>query len=85
MSELLFGVEPFYVLTWLMAATAAGAGLGWKILKMLNQLESRGKLHSKAHIIAAKHSDDETDRLHEDRSENHILPTMETLLKEDLD
>lgn len=85
MSELLFGVEPFYVLTYLIAGSAAASGVAWKVIRVLNKLDTRTKNHSKAHHIMAKHSDAETDRLHPERSKNHITPTMETLLKEDLD
>ncbi len=81
-SELLFGVEPFYVLTYLIAGTVAAAGVGFKIMKMIIKIDQRGKNQNTALIEMADHSDGETDRLHPERSENHIKPTIERILKE---
>ena len=82
MEELLFGVEPFYVLTYLAAATVAGAGVAWKIIKLINKLDMRGRNQNKALVEIAEHLDNETDRLHPDRSENHIKSTIVRILKE---
>ncbi len=83
MSELLFGVEPFYILTYLVAGSIAVAGFGYKILKFLNVIDSRGKNQNKALIEMADHTDTETKRLHPDRSQNLIKPTIANILKED--
>ena len=80
--ELLFGVEPFYVLTYLIAASIASAGVGWKVIKVINKIDIRGRNQNTALIEMAAHSDGETDRLHPERSENHIKPTIERILKE---
>jgi len=82
-SELLFGVEPFYILTYLVAGSIAAAGFGYKILKFLHVIDSRGKNQNKALIEMADHSDTDTKRLHPDRSQNLIKPTIENILKED--
>lgn len=82
MVELLFGVEPFYVLTYLVAGTIAAAGVGYKIIKLINYLISNGKNQNKALIEMAAHSDNEEKRLHPDRSQNKILPTIVRLLKD---
>lgn len=83
MAEMLFGVEPFYVLVYLIAGTAGGLGIGWKIIKMLTKVDNRGKNHNKAFVILSEHLDSETDRLHPERSPNHISDTIRTVLKED--
>jgi len=80
--ELLLGVEPFYVLTYLIAASVAAAGVGWKIIKLINKIDSRGRNQNTALIEMAAHSDNETDRLHEDADKVHIKPTIERILKE---
>lgn len=82
MEEMLFGVEPFYILTYLIAGTIAAAGLGFKIIKLINKIDIRGRNQNTALIEMAAHSDGETDRLHPERSENHIKPTIERILKE---
>lgn len=83
MVELLFGVEPFFVLTYLIAATAAAAGIAYKFLKKIDGIDSRGKNQNKALIEMAAHTDSETERLHSDRSQNKIKPTIERILSED--
>ncbi len=82
MEELLFGVEPFYVLTYLAGASIAGAGIGWKIIKLINRIDLRGRNQNKALIEIAEHMDNETDRLHPKRSENHIKSTIVRILEE---
>jgi len=81
--ELLFGVEPFYVLTYLIAGTVAAAGVGFKILKLIYKIDTRGVNQNKALIEMADHADNEEERLHPDRSQNKIKPTIERILKED--
>ena len=83
MAELLFGVEPFYVLAYLVAGTAGAAGIAYKVLKILNKLDRRGLNHNKAFIVLAEHSDNETERLHPERSPHTISDTIKTILKED--
>ena len=80
MSELLFGVEPFYILTYLVAGSIAATGFGYKILKFLNVIDSRGKNQNKALCIMANHMDDETARLHPEASLHKIEPTIDTIL-----
>lgn len=80
--ELLLGVEPFYVLTYLIAASIAAAGVGWKIIKLINKIDVRGRKQNTALIEMAAHSDNETDRLHESADKVHIKPTIERILKE---
>jgi len=80
---LLFGVEPFWVLTYLVAATAASAGIAYKFLKKVDGIDLRGKNQNKALIEMAAHTDNETQRLHPDRSQIKIKPTIERILKED--
>jgi hypothetical protein len=82
MSELLFGVEPFYVLAWLAAGTVAATGAGWKFYKLIMTIDLRGRNQNKALIELAAHSDNETDRLHPKRSENHIKETITNILAE---
>jgi len=81
--ELLFGVEPFWVLTYLVAATVAAAGIAYKFLKKVDGIDTRGKNQNKALIEMADHTDNEGKRLHPDRSPNLIKPTIERILKED--
>ena len=83
MEGLLFGVEPFYILTYLVAATAAAAGIAYKVLKFLQVIDGRGKNQNKALVVMADHSDSETERLHPDRSPHKIKGTIEKILKED--
>jgi len=80
---LLFGVEPFFVLTYLIAATAAAAGIAYKFLKKIDGIDLRGKKQNTALIEMAAHTDSETERLHQDRSQIKIKPTIERILKED--
>ena len=82
MEELLYGVEPFYVLTYLVAGTIGAAGVGWKFLKLISKIDQRGKNQNTALIEMADHSDTETDRLHPERSPHKIKPTIERILKE---
>ena len=79
-NELLFGVEPFYILTYLIAGSIAAAGFGYKILKFLNVIDSRGQNQNKALCVMANHMDDETARLHPDDSLSKIKPTIDTIL-----
>lgn len=81
--ELLFGVEPFYVLLYLIGGSAAATGIAWRILKLLNKVDGRGKNQNKAFCIMAKHMDDETARLHPDVTPHKIKPTIDTILNED--
>jgi len=81
-SELLFGIEPFYILTYLIAGTVAASGIAWKFIRMLQKIDTRGKNHNKAFCELARHADSETQRLHPDRSQNKIKPTIENILKE---
>jgi len=80
---LLLGVEPFYVLTYLIGGTVAAGGIAWKVIRLIQKIDRRGKNQNKAFVILANHSDDETDRLHPERSEHHITETIETVLQED--
>jgi len=80
---LLFGVEPFYVLVYLIGGSVAAFGVAWKFIRMLQKIDNRGKNHNKAFCEMARHMDTETQRLHPDRSQNKIKPTIETILKED--
>ena len=82
MSELLFGIEPFYILTYLIAGTIAAAGFGYRMLKFLNLIDTRGKNQNKALVEMADHADSEELRLHPDRSQNKIKPTIKNILKE---
>jgi len=82
-AELLFGVEPFYVLTYLIGGSVAATGLIWKIIKTLNRVDTRGQNQNKAFSVMANHMDDETERLHPDRSPKKIKPTIDTILNED--
>lgn len=82
MVELLYGVEPFYVLTYLIAATVGAAGAGYKIIKLINYLVTNAKNQNKALIEMAAHSDSETNRLHPDRSPHLIKPTIVRILKD---
>ena len=82
-SELLFGIEPFYVLTYLIAGSIAAVGVVCKFIRMLQKIDTRGKNHNKAFCEVARHMDSETVRLHPDRSPNLIEPTIENILKED--
>ncbi len=83
--ELLFGVEPFYVLSYLVAGSIAASGVGWKLLKLIQKIDQRGQNQNKALIIISEHQDNETDRLHPRRSENHITETIRTVVKMDKD
>jgi len=80
---LLFGVEPFYVLAYLVGGSAGALGIAWKFFKILNKLDARGKNHNKAFIILAEHTDAETERLHPTRSPHTITETIRTVLQED--
>lgn len=80
---MLFGVEPFWVLTYLIAATGAASGVAYKFLKKVDVIDNRGKKQNTALIEMAAHTDNETKRLHPDRSQNKIKPTIERILKED--
>jgi len=81
--ELLFGVEPFYVLTYLVAGSVAAGGIAWKFLKMVQKIDTRGINHNKAFIVLAGHMDTDSERLHPERSPNKIKPTIETILNDD--
>lgn len=80
--ELLFGVEPFYVLTYLVASTIAGAGVFYKFMKYIKRIDDRGQNQNKAFLVMAEHMDTDSERLHPDRTPRKILPTIETILKE---
>ena len=82
MEEMLFGVEPFYVLTYVVAASIAGAGLGLKIIKLINKIDSRGRNQNKATVIISDHFDKQTDRLHPEGNGHPITPTVKTILEE---
>ncbi len=83
MVELLFGVEPFFVLTYLLGATVAAAAIAYKFLQKVDDIDNRGKNQNKALIEMADHTDNEGKRLHPDRSPNLIKPTIERILEED--
>jgi len=80
---LLFGVEPFFVLTYLLAATVAAAAIAYKFLQKVDNIDNRGQNQNKALIEMAAHTDSETERLHPERSQNKIKPTIERILAED--
>jgi len=83
MEHTLFGVEPFFVLTYLVTFSLAAAGIGYKMLKFLQLIDRRGMKQNTALIEMADHTDNEGKRLHPDRSPNLIKPTIERILKED--
>ena len=82
LSEMLFGVEPFYILTYMIAGTFAALGITWKFFKFMTAIDTRGKKQNTALIESAAHTDNETLRLHPDRSQIKIKPTIERILKE---
>ena len=82
MEGMLFGVEPFYILTYLIAGTIGATTLGLKILKLTNQTVLRVKNTNKAILVIAEHMDEESVRLHPERSEHNIKSTIETILEE---
>lgn len=83
MVELLFGIEPFYVLVYLIGGSIVGSGIAWKIIKILQKVDTRGLNQNKAFCIMAKHMDDETERLHPEVSPHKIKPTIDTILNGD--
>ena len=83
MVELLFGIEPFYVLTYLIAGTGAAGGVAWKFLRTMQKIDTRGINHNKAFIVLAEHMDTDVERLHPNNSQVKIKPTIETILNED--
>jgi len=80
---LLFGVEPFFVLTYLLGATVAAAAIAYKFLQKVDDIDNRGQNQNKALIEMAAHTDSETERLHPERSQNKIKPTIERILAEE--
>lgn len=82
MEGMLFGVEPFYILTYLIAGTIGASGVGFKIIKLINKIDTRQRNQNKALIEMAAHSDSETARLHAERSPHVIKPTIVNILKE---
>lgn len=83
MDHTLFGVEPFFVLTYLITFSLAAGALGYKMLKFLQLIDRRGMKQNTALIEMASHTDNETKRLHPDRSQHKIKPTIERILRED--
>ncbi len=81
--DLLFGIEPFYVLTYLIGATAGGIAAVWKILKFMKRIDNRGQNQNKAIIVMADHMDIDSERLHPDNTPVKIKPTIETILSEE--
>jgi len=82
MEDLILGVEPFHVLAYFMGATVAAAGVTWKVIRLIQKIDLRGVNQNKALVEMADHSDNETERLHPDRSNNKIKPTIERILAE---